>query len=392
MLISSAPPARADLFLLESGGRVEGEWLNREEQPLRQYQVRTSAGLIVTLPQQQVREAIRQSTAEAEYQKRAPATPDTVEAQWALAEWCRTSGLAHERRTHLARIVALDPNHQLARRALGYQFLYGKWVTRDEFRRQEGYEYYKGKWRTPQEIEILESRGRIELAQKEWLLKLRRWRRDLDSEKSKVAYDQIAAIKDPVAVGPLGTAFGGERVRRVKMLYADVLANINTKDAVGVLVDRTLNDPDEEIYYYCLDKLAQLHPPHVGDPFITALKDSSNVRVNRAGAALARLQDRTAISPLIDALITTHAQVQPGRPGAGPNSTTTAFGEGGTVLKQNEGPKVLIVHVQNQQVLGALTKLTGANFGFDQRGWRFWHAQEKISAEARQPLTDARRQ
>src|SRR5512134_3129980 len=84
--------ARADLFLLEAGGQVEGEWLNREEQPLRQYVVRTTAGLTITLPQEQVREAVRQSAAEAEYHHRAPATANTIDAQWALAEWCRQQG------------------------------------------------------------------------------------------------------------------------------------------------------------------------------------------------------------------------------------------------------------------------------------------------------------
>jgi hypothetical protein len=263
-LLALSEPARGDLFVLESGGRVEGEWLNREEQPLRVYLVRTPAGLTISLPQDQVREAVRHSAADAEYHRRAPSVPDTIEAQWALAEWCRSQGLTSERRTHLERIIQLDPNHQRARGALGYQYLQGQWITRSEFRRQEGYEYYQGRWRTPQEIEILEARGRTELAQKDWLVKLRRWRKDLAiADKSAAAYDQIAAIKDPVAIGPLGTALRGERDRRVKMLYADVLANINTGEAVGVLVDRTLSDPDEELFHYCLDKLVQLQPPHV---------------------------------------------------------------------------------------------------------------------------------
>lgn len=385
--------ARADLFLLESGGQVEGEWLNREEQPLRQYQVRTPAGVVISLPQEQVREAVRQSPAEAEYHRRVPVAADTIDAQWALAEWCRQNGLTNERRTHLERIIALDPNHQRARGVLGYQFLKGQWITRSEFRRQQGYEYYQGRWRTPQEIEILESRGRMDLAQKDWLVKLRRWRKDLaTTDKAHTAYELVAAIKDPIAVGPIATAFRGEGDRRVKMLYADVLANINTGAAISVIVERTLNDPDEEIFHYCLDKLVQLQPPHVADGFITALKDASNPRVNRAGAALGRLQDKSAISPLIDALITTHTVVLPGSPGAGPNSTSTTFGDGGTVMKQNEGPRVQITHVQNQQVLDALTRLTGSDFGFDHRAWRFWHAQEKQAAEAKQPLVNARRQ
>jgi hypothetical protein len=176
------------------------------------------------------------------------------------------------------------------------------------------------------------------------------------------------------------------------MLYADILANINTGEAQGVLVNRALGDADEEIFHYCLDKLVQLNPPRVADPFIAALKDEYNARINRAALALSRINDRSAVSPLIDALITTHTHVQPGRPGAGPDSTTTTFSSNGTSMQQNEGPKVIVARVQNQHVLDALTKLSGANFGFDQRAWRYWHAQEKVAAEAKQPLVDARRQ
>jgi hypothetical protein len=386
-------PARADIFMLESGGRVDGEWLNREEQPATKYLVRTADGVTLTLPLAQVRETIRQSQAEIEYAKKAPAAADTVAAQWELAEWCRKCGLPRQRQTHLRRIVDLDPNHQQARYALGYQYLQGQWITRSDFRRQEGYEFYRGKWRTPQEIEILETQARTELAEKEWLARLRRWRRDLaDPERAKAAYESLTAIKDPVAVRPLGEYFARERIRQVKMLYADILASINTTEAVAVLVDRTLGDLDEEVFHYCLDRLVQLQPPRAADPFVAALKDRSNHRVNRAAAALARLQDHSTISPLIDALITTHMRMMPGRPGTSADSTTTTFSDDGTLMKQGEGPQVVIVHVQNQPVLDALTRLTGVNFEFDQRAWRYWHAQEKIAREAAQPVVDARRQ
>lgn len=392
LLLSAIAVARADVFQLASGGRVQGEWLNRDEQPLSRYLVKTTGGVVVELPITQVRETVRQSPAEADYEKRAVVTADTVSAQWELAEWCRQHRLAAQRQRHLERIIALDPNHQQARSVLGYQFLQGKWMLRDEFRRQEGYEFYRGRWRTPQEIEVLEARARNELAQKEWMVRLKRWRQELGGERPQLALEQLTAIKDPVAAGPLGDFFRREGDRRVKMLYADILANINTSEAQGVLIERTLADVDEEVFHYCLDKIVELQPPRAADPFIAALKDEYNARINRAAMALARLGDRSAISPLIDALITTHTHVLPGRPGAGPDSTTTTFGGSSTVMKQNEGPKVIVAHVQNQHVLDALTKLSGSNFGFDQRAWRYWHAQEKHAAEAAQPLVSARRE
>ena len=80
----------------------------------------------------------------------------------------------------------------------------------------------RGRWRTPQEIEILETSARTELAEKDWLAKIRRWRRDLDDPaKAKLGYESLLAIRDPIAVRPLSEAFRRESVRRVKMLYAD---------------------------------------------------------------------------------------------------------------------------------------------------------------------------
>ncbi len=392
LLLAAIPNVgTSDVFLLNSGGRIEGEWLNRDEQPPKEYLVRTASGIKTSLQVTQVREVVRQSPLDHEYEERAAAAANTPAGQWELAEWCRQKSLFDQRKVHLRRVVELDPQHAPAWRALGYQFLDGQWITRDEFRRGEGYEFYKGKWRTPQEIEIVEAQARTELAQKEWLVKLKRWRADLNSsDRAKLGYESLCEIRDPVAVGPLGELFARERARKVKALYADILAAINTPEAVGVLVNRVLYDPDVEIYYYCLDRLMALQPPHLADPFITALRDKNNVTVNRAAAALARINDRQAIEPLIAALITTHSRVQPGR--ASPDATTATFGDGGSSLAANQGPKVIVSHMRNQPVLDALIKMTGANFEYDQKRWHYWWSQERAAQEASQPVADARRQ
>ena len=379
--------ACADIFVLESGGRVEGEWVNREEQPRTSYKVK-QGGAMLTVPAQQVREVIRQSAAELEYARRATTTADTVEEQWTLAEWCKSNALPRQREVHLRRIVELNPNHQQARYALGYQFVKGEWITRSDARRQEGYEFYRGKWRLPQEIEILESQARTELAEKEWLTRLRRWRRDLDNrERAKSAHASLTAIDDPIAVRPIGELFTRERVRSVKSLYADILARINNREALAVLVDRALSDPDEEVFYYCIGLLAKSQTPHIGDPFVAALKDNDNRKVTRGAMALGELVDKTAISPLIEALITTHKQIID----TGELNTTT-FGSGGAAMQRGNGRELQIYHVHNQPVLDALSKLTSVDFGFDKKAWRYWYAQEKIARESSAPAVDIRRQ
>ncbi|MGI8982303.1 MAG: HEAT repeat domain-containing protein [Pirellulaceae bacterium] len=374
---------RADTFRLASGGRVQGDWLNQEESPLVRYVIRQPSGLVLKLTQEQVREHLRELPAEREYEELAEQSPDTVEGQWKLAEWCRDHHLMRQRTSHLARIIELDPNHQAARAHLGFAFVNGRWTTKQDYHHAEGYEFYKGRWRTSQEIELMETRSKRELAEKAWLAKLVRLRSHLGSDKE--AANLIAAVKDPAAVPALGTMLSRERVRGVKMLYIDVLENISGSAALQVLVRASLSDPDEEVYHYCIDRIVRLQMPHVADSFIGALRDSSNPVVNRAAMALGRIGDPAAISPLIDSLVTVHQRTLPGR--ISPDATVASFSaDGGTSILPNEGPRVIVSRVQNQEVLAALTKLSQTTFGYDQRAWRLWYDQEqRARAEKEQP-------
>jgi hypothetical protein len=382
--------SQADTFVLQSGGQIEGQWLNRHEQPLLRYEVLAGQVRLV-LPIDQVREVRFASAAQQAYAAKAAATPDTAAAQWELAEWCRKNGLSAERQAHLRRVLELNPEHVEARRALGYQFLGGRWVTRADVRREQGYELYRGKWRTAQEIDILEERARQELAEKEWLARLTRWRRDLEQrDRQAQAMAALRQVRDPAAARPLGVLFAREPWRAMKLTYADLLVAIDTPTAHEVLLERMLADPDEEVFYGCLDRLVKLRPPQATAKLVESLKHNDNVRVNRAAIALGKWQDRSAISPLIDALRTTHTQVV-SRPRAG-EATAATFTSDGTYFKQGDGPKLLVTHVQNQPVLDALTQLTGVNFGFDQAAWRYWLAQERKAAQAAGAVPDVRRQ
>ncbi len=372
---------RADTFRLATGGEVQGDWLNKEETPLVRYVIRQPSGMILKLTQEQVREHRREQPAEMEYEERATRTPDTVEGQWKLADWCRDHHLMRQRTSHLERVIELEPNHQAARALLGFAFVDGRWTTKQDLHHAEGYEFYKGRWRTSQEIELMESRSKRDLAEKAWLAKLVRLRGHLGSDQG--AAETIRATKDVNAIPAIATMLARERVREVKMLFIDVLENIHTADAVQVMVKVSLSDPDEEVYHYCIDKIVRLKVPHVADAFIGALKDSNNPVVNRAAMALARIDDPAAISPLIEALVTVHQRTLSSR--ISPDATAASFSaDGGTSFGQNAGPRVIVSRVQNQEVLAALTKLTQATFGFDQRAWRLWYDQEKRAQAAKE--------
>jgi hypothetical protein len=95
--------------------------------------------------------------------------------------------------------------------------------------------------------------------------------------------------------------------------------------------------------------------------------------VNLAALALAQLNDPAAISPLIDALVTTHKVIEgsPEAPGGGQRFTATA---GGGLSMGGDAPKVYHIDYNNERVHQALMKLSGKqNFEFDEPAWRAWY-------------------
>ena len=265
----------------------------------------------------------------------------------------------------------------------------GKWVRQDKIMEERGYVRYKGHWRLPQEVEILEQKRKDDQAEAEWFHKLKTWRQWLDTrDKAPQAKEAIEAIQDPYAVAALASALQTERSRNIKMMYIGALTHIGSGGAMNALVGRALDDTDLEIRLSALDELVKHKSPEVVEMFVQALKSKENPRVNRAGMALGRLKDASAVGPLIDALITTHKHIeQPANPG----STTSTFGTdsrggGSGGISVGGSAKMIREHVMNQDVLDALVAISGANFQFDIKAWKYWYATQQ-----KQPALDARR-
>ncbi len=378
--------ACADNFLLTNDGQVTGELLNRDESPRQKFVVRTADGATITLEKAQVKQVVTQSAAELEYERIAPTFADTVEDQWRLAEWCKEKSLPRGRQIALERVIELSPDHKQARIALGYSQLDGQWIQPDEARKKRGYVNYHGQWLLPQEIELLEKKHADDLAEKKWFTTLKQWRNWLDDPaKADQARDNIKQITDPTAVRALVQSLDTEKTRDVCVWYIQALGKIGPA-AVRTLVEHSLDDPDEEIRLSCLDQLIG-QPTQAATPlYVAALRNKDNVQVNRAGYALGRLGDKSAVAPLINALITTHKFTT--IEGAGnPNQMSAGFSKtGGGGLSMGSSAKIIKRDLNNQQVLDALVALTGSNFGFDKSAWRNWY-----SSQQKPGAIDARR-
>ena len=140
--------------------------------------IELAAGGRLTIPRSQVARVDATSDAEAEYQKLARSSPDTVDAHWKLAEWCREHKLPTEGQRHLERILELDPNHAEARTALGFRQKDGQWMNRDDVMASRGLVLYEGRYVTPQQVELMEQQKKSRVTQADWtnrIEQLRRW-------------------------------------------------------------------------------------------------------------------------------------------------------------------------------------------------------------------------
>lgn len=374
--------ARGEVLVLENGGRVVGKLLNPKESPREKYVIEVLGGSRITLEKEQVKQVVRPTAAEVEYEKIRHQYPDTAEGQMELASWCREHHLERLREQHLERVLEIDPGFNEAHRLLKHVRVGGVWKTPRQFWEDQGYVFYQGRWMTPQEVELRDTVRKVELAAMEWRKRLKHWRVWLDTGRADEALEQIEHIDDPLAVPALGDLLGKESVESYRKRYIEALARIASPAAWHVLLQTSLYDESEEVRLTALDYIIDHPTSAVVDFYIKRLRDENNTTINRAALALGRLKDRKAVLPLIDALVTSHKRlVAPANPGgfsAGFGSVNGGPVSGGMQMGGG-GPKILIEYYKNEDVLEALAQMTSQNYEYSVPAWKNWYASQKKS-------------
>lgn len=381
-----APAAQGAIYVLTSGGRVEGEPLNPQRAAGEPYHVQTAEGVRLALPEALVARVVVRSDLAKQYEALVQSTPHTVQGQWSLAEWCKEMGLVSERKRHLQEVLALDPDHAEARKALGYQRFGNRWLTQEEYLQSQGYVRHNGTWRLRQEVEIVTRQAQEELATKQWRKDIRRW---LDQVASGGRYAASAAqslenIRDPLAAPALAELIADpKQPRAVRLKCLELLGKLPPGLATVPLLRVALEDSDSRITDACLEELKRGPVDVAVAALVAQLKSPDNARVNRAAECLAVLGDKSATLPLINALVTEHRfQINPNVGGGNMslnfNSSSGGTGPGG--LTMGNKPIYVKKQLQNPSVLSALTSLhPGTNFRYDVEAWRQWYIQSQTS-------------
>lgn len=365
---------RADVIHLTTGGEVRGELLNPKQTPRENYEVLTLDGIRVTFGKRQVKRVVRSQDPEALYEEYLPEMPASADGNWKMAEWCLKTGLLGKRAAHLEAVVRLDPDHEQARRALGYQMINGKWQKRTEYWENRGYIRHKGDWKLPQEVARDEAEEARETKEIEWRKRLKLWRTWILKQRGKQGEgaQNIRDIRDTSAVRPLLDLLDDDKEPpQLKLLYIAVLSEIQSPVSTGIFAKLALHDADSRVRDACLSALEKYGSAVAVDIFIPHLTDKSNTVVNRAALGIGRLKDTRATVPLIEALTTEHKLVIPGRGG---NIGASFDKNGGGGLSTGGGPKVIRRVMQNRAVLNALSAIhSGVNYQFDKERWRRWY-------------------
>jgi hypothetical protein len=193
--------ASADEVVLKNGSKIEGTVKEEGNKVL----IDVGSGTI-TVDRSEVK-AINKSTGLIEeFDRRQKETkPDDVEGQWQLYLWTKQQeGFKSRADRILQRIVEIEPNHEGARRALGYVNHKGVWLTQDEHKATLGLVKYNGDWVSVDTAERLKKIDeQIRLAQMKQDADAQRFLGELEIERNRVAQRQ--RVLDLIESGQIQT-------------------------------------------------------------------------------------------------------------------------------------------------------------------------------------------
>jgi hypothetical protein len=358
-----------------------------------------------------------------DYLKRRDATPATAEAHFDLGRWCEEHRLPDLARLHYETAAGLDGTFGPAQKKLGHVLFSGRWLTADELHEAQGLVRHKGKWITRDQKAEIDRAAATAAEQSTWVKRIRLLRDAIVSsteDRRREAEAQLLEIRDPVAIGPLVRVLGGD-AGPLRRLLAHVLGEIPGPEATAALVGRLLDEWETDVRYATMDELLRRDESVVTRLLVRALRSNSLEVVNRAAWGLASLHAVPAVPSLVGSLISVRYQtvMSPSSGGLGEGlgisatfgaaspSTSSAVGPvtygggsagglaygataaplpgygpspagvglsagGGVSASRGPFPRSVRVPFHNTEVLAALVKLTGQDFGWDVAAWNHW--------------------
>ncbi len=125
LLLLALAPASADVIHLSDGRKLEGEIVKETEDSII---LKMQYGTL-TIERDEIQEIERRVTPWQEYARKAALLANSdAKGHFELALWCKEKGLRKEMTAELKKVIAALPDHEEARKLLGYVKSADKWV------------------------------------------------------------------------------------------------------------------------------------------------------------------------------------------------------------------------------------------------------------------------
>ena len=369
----------ADTVELSGGGHVAGKVLSRDPSGKNAHVIiKVDDGITVAVPENRVRRVVTGDQL-AEYRQLAAEAGDDPEKHYQLARWCvaSTLPLQGQKRYHYQRAIALDPDHELARAALGYVKQGNEWILYSDQQRQRGMIRSGGKWKLPEAVAIEDYQDQANEKAKRWIKDIARLRAmalnpSVKAEKSQEAFDELAAIDDPLAASAIAKELGGKQSRKMRMMYVKLLGKFRSATSVKALTMVGFDDGDDVVREAALSELQGYGAESAVDFYLQKLRSNRHSDVRHALRALEFFPDPELAMAYIEALVTEHKTEKAAGPGinagfGGPTSGGGGLGSFSTGSKK----EVIKVYKKNSTALSLLKQVEPpVDYGYDAQAWR----------------------
>jgi hypothetical protein len=229
-----------------------------------------------------------------QYQARREKSPGTAEAQWRLGLWCEKYGLKDQATAHFVSVIRAEPNHELARKRLGYRKQGSRWVTNQQIAREK------------HEADVQET------ADRHWTPILEKLRKQLKQRDNREeAERRLAEVNDPVALNSILRVFGhGDQMQLTRLL-----GQIDSPEASMPLAVLAVHGQTPEVRRVATEIVRNRDPREYVGWLISTVRDplrltiTKNVSPNSLGEiaiegprAIVRRNYRPAVAPYVPLL------------------------------------------------------------------------------------------
>jgi hypothetical protein len=291
------------------------------------------------------------------------------------------------------RVLATEPEHRAARRALGYDKVGDRWLKGDELFRARGFIHHGGRWMTALEFAEATRPAREAAEQKAGesrVLGLLAMVASEDEERVKEARRRMALEEPRFKLAPLAKALRCNPVS-LRVYAAEELARLDDPLGVPALLKRAIHDPEEKVRIAAVDALREIGEPSTVHPLGRALESRyAEVRA-RAADALGRLGDALAAPYVIRkwearsgdfprVYLSTVRQisyiqdfdVEVAQTSFIADPIVGVLQEGAVQAMKVLATEQTFYTIERVAYEGALKNLSGEDLGSDVRAWRRW--------------------